>query len=63
MQGEAAKSGPAAKKGAMHIIRQLGLLGLYKGTAACLCRDVPFSAIYFPASVFRSSTIETIGQG
>ncbi|KAL8286743.1 hypothetical protein RQP46_004271 [Phenoliferia psychrophenolica] len=49
MQGEAAKSGPAAKKGAMHIIRQLGLLGLYKGTAACLCRDVPFSAIYFPA--------------
>lgn len=49
MQGEAAKTGPAVKKGAMHIIRQLGLLGLYKGTAACLCRDVPFSAIYFPA--------------
>lgn len=36
-------------KGATHIIRQLGLLGLYKGASACLLRDIPFSAIYFPA--------------
>ena len=36
-------------KGAVHIIRQLGLLGLYKGASACLLRDIPFSAIYFPA--------------
>ncbi|KAM0756682.1 mitochondrial inner membrane protein [Meredithblackwellia eburnea MCA 4105] len=49
MQGEAAKTGDAVKRGAGHIIRQLGLFGLYKGTTACLCRDVPFSAIYFPA--------------
>ena len=34
--------------GAVGIIRQLGLRGLYKGAAACLLRDVPFSAIYFP---------------
>lgn len=32
----------------MHHVRQLGLLGLYKGASACLLRDVPFSAIYFP---------------
>ena len=34
-------------RGAGHIIRQLGLLGLYKGSSACLLRDIPFSAIYF----------------
>jgi len=49
MQGEAAKLEGALPKGAGHIIRQLGLLGLYKGASACLLRDIPFSAIYFPA--------------
>lgn len=39
----------ALPKGAIHIIRQLGVLGLYKGATACLLRDIPFSAIYFPA--------------
>jgi len=49
MQGEAAKATPAqVKKGAVHIIRQLGVVGLYKGATACLMRDIPFSAIYFP---------------
>lgn len=32
----------------MWIIKNLGLTGLYKGASACLLRDVPFSAIYFP---------------
>jgi solute carrier family 25 aspartate/glutamate transporter 12/13 len=32
----------------MWIARNLGLVGLYKGASACLLRDVPFSAIYFP---------------
>ena len=49
MQGEAAKVEGAVPRGAGHIIRQLGLLGLYKGASACLLRDIPFSAIYFPA--------------
>lgn len=49
MQGEAAKAEGAVPRGAVHIIRQLGLFGLYKGASACLLRDIPFSAIYFPA--------------
>jgi len=32
----------------MWIVKHLGLMGLYKGASACLLRDVPFSAIYFP---------------
>lgn len=39
---------PKKKLTAGSIIRQLGLKGLYKGASACLLRDVPFSAIYFP---------------
>lgn len=39
---------PHKKLSAGQIIRQLGLKGLYKGASACLLRDVPFSAIYFP---------------
>jgi solute carrier family 25 aspartate/glutamate transporter 12/13 len=31
------------------IAKDLGLAGLYKGASACLLRDIPFSAIYFPA--------------
>ncbi|KAF9074907.1 mitochondrial inner membrane protein [Rhodocollybia butyracea] len=49
VQGEAAKAEGAIPRGAIHIIRQLGLVGLYKGASACLLRDIPFSAIYFPA--------------
>ena len=49
IQGEAAKVEGAVPRGAVHIIRQLGLMGLYKGASACLLRDIPFSAIYFPS--------------
>ncbi|XP_058443144.1 calcium-binding mitochondrial carrier protein Aralar1 isoform X1 [Malaya genurostris] len=37
-----------AKVRAWTVVRELGLFGLYKGARACLLRDVPFSAIYFP---------------
>lgn len=49
--GEIAKAegGDKVARGAIHIVRQLGLVGLYKGASACLLRDIPFSAIYFPA--------------
>jgi len=49
VQGEAAKLEGIKPRGAIHIIRQLGIVGLYKGSSACLLRDIPFSAIYFPA--------------
>ncbi|PFH55956.1 hypothetical protein XA68_17326 [Ophiocordyceps unilateralis] len=49
VQGEVAKTVNASpKRSAMWIVRNLGLVGLYKGASACLLRDVPFSAIYFP---------------
>lgn len=32
----------------MWIVKNLGLVGLYRGAGACLLRDVPFSGIYFP---------------
>jgi solute carrier family 25 aspartate/glutamate transporter 12/13 len=49
VQGEVAKTVEGTpKRSAMWIVRNLGLVGLYKGASACLLRDVPFSAIYFP---------------
>lgn len=37
------------KVSAAGVMRDLGLRGLYKGAKACFLRDIPFSAIYFPA--------------
>lgn len=53
IQGEAAKAASRAgeaftPRSAVWIVQNLGLKGLYKGASACLLRDVPFSAIYFP---------------
>ncbi|KAI8625130.1 mitochondrial carrier domain-containing protein [Xylariaceae sp. FL1651] len=49
VQGEVVKATEGAqKRSAMWIVKNLGLKGLYKGASACLLRDVPFSAIYFP---------------
>lgn len=58
--GEVA-SGPQV--GAVHVIKDLGFKGLYKGTRACLLRDVPFSAIYFPAYAhFKQSFADKNGH-
>ncbi|KAJ5906327.1 uncharacterized protein N7473_003243 [Penicillium subrubescens] len=49
VQGEIAKNVEGApRRSALWIVKNLGLVGLYKGATACLLRDVPFSAIYFP---------------
>ncbi len=39
----------AERISALSVVRDLGFFGLYKGAKACLLRDIPFSAIYFPA--------------
>ncbi|CAF1085127.1 unnamed protein product [Didymodactylos carnosus] len=39
----------APRPSAIQVVRELGFLGLYKGAKACFLRDIPFSAIYFPA--------------
>ncbi|PGH18949.1 hypothetical protein AJ80_04276 [Polytolypa hystricis UAMH7299] len=58
VQGEIAKSVEGApRRSAMWIIKNLGLVGLYKGASACLLRDVPFSAIYFPAYAHLKSDV------
>jgi len=38
-----------AKVSAIGVVKELGFFGLYKGSRACFLRDIPFSAIYFPA--------------
>lgn len=40
---------PPATQSFTNLIRELGFPGVYRGASACLLRDVPFSAIYFPA--------------
>ncbi|KAJ2803807.1 mitochondrial aspartate-glutamate transporter agc1 [Coemansia furcata] len=52
VQGEILKeavgtAAPIVRRSALTIVKELGLLGLYKGASACLLRDIPFSAIYF----------------
>ncbi|XP_050406141.1 electrogenic aspartate/glutamate antiporter SLC25A13, mitochondrial [Patella vulgata] len=44
--GEIASQGRVS---AISVIKDLGFFGLYKGSKACFLRDIPFSAIYFPA--------------
>ncbi|KAJ3383329.1 mitochondrial aspartate-glutamate transporter agc1 [Lobulomyces angularis] len=62
VQGEAAKATGAATQSAMQIVRGLGLFGLYKGVGACLLRDVPFSAIYFPTYAHLKSSLFNEGK-
>ncbi|XP_061694462.1 electrogenic aspartate/glutamate antiporter SLC25A12, mitochondrial-like isoform X1 [Syngnathoides biaculeatus] len=42
---------------ALNVVRDLGFFGLYKGAKACFLRDIPFSAIYFPAYAHLKSSM------
>ncbi|KAJ2054849.1 mitochondrial aspartate-glutamate transporter agc1 [Coemansia sp. S2] len=48
MQVATASGATAVPASALGIARQLGFRGLYRGTAATLLRDVPFSLLFFP---------------
>lgn len=62
VQGEAIRLNPShVKQGAGAIVRELGLVGLYKGAGACLLRDIPFSAIYFTA--YSHLKTDVFGEG
>ena len=63
VQGELAKNlqSDIQRRSALWIVRNLGILGLYKGATACLLRDIPFSAIYFPAYAHLKSDV--FGEG
>jgi hypothetical protein len=39
LMGELARKEGAVKRGAVHVIRSLGLVGLYTGVTSCLARD------------------------
>jgi hypothetical protein len=66
LMGEMAKlEGPnAPRKGAMHVVRSLGLLGLYQGASACLARDIPFVSQvichFFPRSLTQNDEVHDL---
>lgn len=68
VQGESARLAKQAgesyvRVGAMRIVRQLGIMGLYRGASACLLRDIPFSAIYFPVYAHSKAFFRTVQGG
>ena len=51
---------PSAKRIALMLMREKGILGLYKGMGATFLRDVTFSAIYFPLFAHLNGLVSII---
>lgn len=48
IQMQLAKQSDAGRRMSIYkVVRRLGLRGLYRGTVSTLCRDVPFSMLFF----------------
>lgn len=53
---------PLAAPNIVGVVRALGFPGIYKGASACLVRDIPFSAIYFPSYVAWKSFLSDVDE-
>eukprot|EP00842_Homolaphlyctis_polyrhiza_P003907 jgi/Hompol1/4517/HPOL_003688-RA len=62
LAGASSASSTTPKLTAGDVVRQLGLRGLYRGTAATLARDVPFSFLFFPMTAVLKSFFTPTGQ-
>merc|ERR1712065_9983 len=49
MQVQGTLPADVPRKTTMEVVKELGIRGLYKGSAVTLMRDVPFSLIFFPS--------------
>ena len=47
MQLQSSLPADVPRKSAVGVVKELGLKGLYQGSAATLIRDIPFSMLYF----------------
>ncbi|KAJ2900015.1 mitochondrial aspartate-glutamate transporter agc1 [Coemansia aciculifera] len=48
---------------ALGVVRNLGVRGLYRGTAATLLRDVPFSLVFFPMQAWLAQQAQWLVYG
>jgi hypothetical protein len=60
-QGGAVEASAIAVPTMTETVRGLGLRGLYRGSAATLLRDVPFSALFFPVYGLLKTRLKPFG--
>lgn len=64
MAAQHAKLTGKPMQSSLEIVRELGLRGVYKGAAATLLRDIPFSFVFFPLSSWlKEKAAERAGPG